>query len=444
MSGKLNKNAGFSLMPFAFLFLFEPSYAIIDPLPDFIGYIILCAALANLGDISTRISEAINGFWKAAILSAVRMGTIFLISNLFAAAEKSVGSLIFVFIFAILELIIVVPAYKHMFEGFIWLGMMYNGEVINHKSRRSKLTDTEKAYWLTVTFVCIKIIVCALPEFTSLISNGTYEFILLLRVFAIILTAPLALSWLITMIRYCSRVKRDNHFIDRISTTYLQKANSAPQIYIVRTLSIGVGVIMTAITLSIDIYADNVNALPDALFFVILPISAILMRKYSARWKSLTAVSVIGIAVSVISHYMNRDFFEKYSISAIRRDQEAYYAYYRVLGVTVFQSALMIAAVVIIGLMLRNIYLSHGDVENDTSKSQFKLNALLDIFIIMGSLAALASVYRLWAQPFFYRGWVFYYSTVIAAAINVAFILYSWGFTGKISESIKHKYRLYL
>jgi hypothetical protein len=201
---------------------------------------------------------------------------------------------------------------------------------------------------------------------------------------------------------------------------------------------------MTAITLSIDIYADNVNALPDALFFVILPISAILMRKYSSHWKSLTAVSVFGIAVSVISQHINTDFFEKYSIAAIRRDEEAYYAYYRMLGVTVFQSAFMIAAVVIIGLMLRNIYLSHGDVENDTSKSQFKLNAPLIIFIIMGSLAALASVYRLWAQPFFYRGWVFYYSTVIAAAINVAFILYSWGFTGKISESIKHKYRLYL
>ena len=57
MNKKLKRNIGFTLMPFAFLFLFEPAYALIDPLPDFIGYLILCTALSNLSFINHRIAE---------------------------------------------------------------------------------------------------------------------------------------------------------------------------------------------------------------------------------------------------------------------------------------------------------------------------------------------------------------------------------------------------
>lgn len=69
MYGKMRKNIGFSLIPFAFLFLFEPHYALIDLLPDFIGYFIICLAIINLADINLRIREAFWGFRKAIAIS---------------------------------------------------------------------------------------------------------------------------------------------------------------------------------------------------------------------------------------------------------------------------------------------------------------------------------------------------------------------------------------
>jgi hypothetical protein len=444
MSEKLKKNAGFSLIPFAFLFLFDPSWSIIDPLPDFIGYVILCFALSNLGYISTRISEAITGFWKATVLSVARVGAIILISKIFGDSEQSVGSLVFVFIFAILELMIVIPAYKNLFEGLIWLGMMYEGEAISRQRKRGKLNATEKIYWLTTTFVIIKTIICSLPEFTSLISNSAYEFVVILRILAILIVAPVAIWWLIAIIRYCVSIKKDVKFIENVSNTYQERFKTTPQIFTVQNLCVGIGAIMLALVLSIDVYSDNINILHDALFFAALIVVAILIRKYSPRWKALAVTSSVGVIFSTASHYLNASFFENHSIGAIRRDEDAYYAYYRVLGVSAATAIVAVAAIILTGLILRDIYLSHGDIEKRTVRGRFNPDIPLVLFMTIGSLSSLSGVYRLWSLPFFYRGWIFYYSTVITAAINIAFVIYAWCFTGKIRESIKHKYRLYL
>ena len=79
MNGKLKKNIGFSLMPLAFLFLFEPRYTLVDPLPDFIGYILLCAAIINLADINPRVYEAFLGFRKAILVSMLKYVALYML-----------------------------------------------------------------------------------------------------------------------------------------------------------------------------------------------------------------------------------------------------------------------------------------------------------------------------------------------------------------------------
>jgi hypothetical protein len=208
MYGRLRKNIGFSLIIFAFFFLFEPSYALIDPLPDFIGYSILCLALVNLADINERIRDSLKGFGKAAVLSLLRFVSLFITAKLFGEDENTIGQLIFVFVFAFFEIFVAIPAYKSLFEGLTSLATFHDGEAVFRKKREKGRSSTEKIYSLTSAFIAVKNVVCSLPEFTSLQTNSSYEFVHLLRIFAIVAVLPISIAWLISVVRYFISVKK--------------------------------------------------------------------------------------------------------------------------------------------------------------------------------------------------------------------------------------------
>ena len=65
MNGRLIRNIGFTLLPFAFLFLFEPGISIKDPIPDCIGYVIFCLAIRNLADIEIKNKETALNLLKS-------------------------------------------------------------------------------------------------------------------------------------------------------------------------------------------------------------------------------------------------------------------------------------------------------------------------------------------------------------------------------------------
>ena len=67
------KYISFGLICVAFIFLCNPNIAVIDLLPDFIGYIILSFALVNLADINETVSEALKGFRRMIFIDAGKM-----------------------------------------------------------------------------------------------------------------------------------------------------------------------------------------------------------------------------------------------------------------------------------------------------------------------------------------------------------------------------------
>ena len=144
MNLKLKKNIGLSLIPFAFLFLFEPNYTLIDPLPDFIGYIILIAALTNLSDVNYHIHDARGGFKKGIAISIFRFLSIYVLKNIFATDEQSIGILLFSFVLSFFELVVIIPAYKNLFDGLLSLGMMHDGTFVYYRSVRKKLRINKK------------------------------------------------------------------------------------------------------------------------------------------------------------------------------------------------------------------------------------------------------------------------------------------------------------
>ena len=467
MNGKLKKNIGFSLLPFAFLFLFEPGYTLIDPLPDFIGYAILCAAIINLADISPRIHEAYEGFRRGILINVLRFVSVYLLDRYFADISRSLGLLIFCFVFSLFELIVIIPAYRNLFEGLLHLGMMHDGNAIYTKRVKIlRITDTdgivkeirkesgsnitEKLYLFTVIFLFLRHVAMTLPEFTTLITNAQYEFISILRIFGIIVILPIGISWLVNVLTYCHKIKKDAPFIERLSEIYLEKVKENPKFYTVRSITSGIYVLIVALAVSTDFYSKYVNVLPDYIFYGLTIVAAILLRKYSNKWIVLSGSSILGIVASFFSHNSSIFFHSEFYPNAIRKNLDAYNAYYRMLGFHIAEAVILFVTVLLAILLLWDVYKAHSDLSSATSQKEFKegarrykLGAVATM--ICAALSSAGSVYYVLAQPFYNTDyWYFYYSAVISVAISLIFAFTASYFAGFVNNSVKYNYRLYI
>ena len=468
MNGKLNKNIGFSLLPFAFIFLFEPGYTLVDVLPDFIGYTILCLALMNLSDINPRIQESCEGFRRALLINALRFISVYLLDRYFADVSKSLGLLIFCMIFSFFELIVLLPAYRNLFEGLLHIGMMHDSNAIYFKKVRktkrfvketnshqvtikeSNRNITEKLYFFTIFFLLIRHTAMALPEFTTLINNSDYEFIKILRLFGALIAAPTGIVWLVRILTYFTKIRKEKDFISRLSEIYLKHVGENPQLYTARIITFGLYTALVGITFSLDFYSDSINIIPDYLFYGLILISAFVLKKHSKKWIGLSVLSISGIIVSVIQHSLTTSFYSLYYPNAIRKNLQAYYAYYKMLAFHIVEAVVFVITVAMIVLVLWDVFKKHTDIANTTSTKEFKEIAfkykLSGILVIFCSLISSGGcVYYVIAQPFYYtNNWYFYYSAIISVFASIVFAFGASYFLGYVINSVKYKYRLYL
>ena len=108
------------------IFLFNPFINIIDILPDFIGYLFILRALAELSDLERNIRNARMRFKSAMWVSVVKCALVF-----GSMIYDSTWYLILTFSFGILESMYLIPAFIDLFYGISYL----EGRYTNHKSR---------------------------------------------------------------------------------------------------------------------------------------------------------------------------------------------------------------------------------------------------------------------------------------------------------------------
>ena len=472
---KMKKHLGFTLLPFAFLFLFEPNLSLNDYLPDFIGYIILCSALINLADVNHRIADAVSGFKRGILISGLRYVAIYMLENVFGIDqlysdnETSVGTLLFAFVFAILELIILLPAYKNLFEGLLSLGMMHDGSYVYKKRirrrivtekesgkrimyvREGKRNVSEKMYSLTFVFLFFRCAAYVLPEFTSLTDNSSYEFITLLRWLSFIIVLPICLSWLVSALVYFINVRRDKTFISSLSIYYASEISRNPNVITTRVISGGLCVIIAAFVSSMDFYTDHINILPNTIFYVLLVIGALLLAGYTKMWIPVLVSSTVGALVSAYTGSISKALYsnEAFSPALVKKDIEAYLSFYKVVSFTILEVIFILIAVIFAILLLWDIYKKHSNLAPALENGEFRevrehkwifwRGAIATLFA--ATLSSAANIYYLFVQPFENVGeWYFYYAPIIAIVASVVFALAAVYFTVFIINSVKFRY----
>ena len=151
---KINK-LGFGYIIASLFFLFNPNISIVDILPDFIGFFLLSAGLVKLADIMPRFAEVREGFVKLGWISLAKFLSIFLISIL-PANEVATFGLLLTFSFAVVDLILLIPAWNGFFEGMIYLATRKDGQAVFYRKNKWSKSVTEKLKGFTMIFFIVK------------------------------------------------------------------------------------------------------------------------------------------------------------------------------------------------------------------------------------------------------------------------------------------------
>ena len=450
MKAKFKKYAGIGMLIWGFMFLFNPEIAVIDILPDFIGYALICAGLTNLSDIYYQFADAKKAFSKGILISAAKLVSFFVLVGLFSYSERPVGMLLFTFVFAVLELIYIIPAYRYLFEGFLYASQRLDSDSVLKYAYNDRKTEkilkkcrkkgtnpqnlTVRAYKRAAVFVIIKNTLAVAPELTSLINNNQYTYIGLLRFFSVIICLVFGMFFLINTVRYFVALKKDKIFINQLEEKYNLEVLPKAHIFTQRKVSAMLTCSMTLAFLSINLYSDEINLIPQFLFFALAIFLFSSLKEYGKLKVRGTLLAVIGFAVSAVEWILSVIFYKNHYIGEVSKFPHAYKEYYTVAVFSVLQSLLFVATVAILLFVIYNIAKTHTGkpeyengipVRNKVHKFElFTYKKACVIAAVMAFISKLCYLFNIFASPFSINFWMIEMSPLIDTISSIIFALY--------------------
>lgn len=330
------KKINFKPIALSLIFLFNPNISIIDPLPDFIGYILLSLALVRLADMNDTLGDALALFKRLVFVDAAKVLAIFWTFGISVTTERNTSLLLWSFVFALVEIIFVTQAFSKLFSGISSLATICESSVVQRGGRRSY---TDKIKRFTIIFISVKAILSVLPEFSVLSNSGynenygvmnIYRFIGVMRMLAFLPVFILGVVWLVRAIAYFIRVNNDTAFVRGLGDVYAVRVLTKESIFIKRNVRICFTLAIAALALNLDFRIDSVNMLPDVLAAVcIIAFFAVAAKRINFPHVAFIAVSIVYAIVSAAAWWLEYSFFKEYYYEAIYRSDEALFAYIR-------------------------------------------------------------------------------------------------------------------
>ena len=364
------KNVSWGMFAVAFLFLFNPTLAIIDPLPDFIGYIIISIALSKISMISESLYDAKRAFERLVIIDVGKLAAVLWVFGIDAGGgERNTSLLLWSFVFGVLEVLFAIPAYVRLFDGFTSLGNFYPNIAIHGKmeSRRVSYTDSVKGF--SVFFVIFKAILTCLPEMTVLTTSSyddssrfvdMYRYIGVIRGFCIISILFVGIAWLASVIKYFVRISKDKVFVDAVNAEYSHKELTKTGAFVIKDIKIATFFMVLASVFSIDFDLDGINVLPDILVVVLLGLSLFYFSK-TAKIKKAPCILVFAFfaLVTVFEDYIRYYFDNNFYYNAISKNGEAFGTYLATVIAVAIEGVMLVVLFAVMAKAIRAVVVEH-------------------------------------------------------------------------------------
>lgn len=445
----------FTPIAIACLFLFNAFINIVDIVPDFIGYIIIGAALLKLATMSADVEAAAKCFRYMIVVDLSKYAALMWIFGVTVGREQNNAILLVTFIYAVIEVILLSSAFNKLFSGLIFLGYVHENTAVLGSKKENGNSYTEKIKRSTVIFVVLRAFFSVIPEFAVLTqteyTEGSfvmylYEYIGTMRGLAFFFATIIGIVWIVKIFRYFNRINKDESFCNALVEKYNTEIVPKESVFVFRQMSLATVMLVFATVFLIDLRFNGVSIIPDALSAIFFVAGIISLRKL-AKFNHILMFILSGIfaAVNLLRYYVEYKFFDEYYYGAVFRAPEVYNAYVNMCIVSLATVIAQLALAVCIYLCLQKViegYTGYVVVENaekniERIKALHKELKIKALIIIAGAVAAAAG------EIFFIFGAVSYgFADEIALIGNLIFIATLIKSFLDVKEEIEAKYML--
>lgn len=470
------KNFPKALLTLAVLMLFNPNVNILDPLPDFIGHLIIAGSLRHAARRVPFFEEARLGFLKLALISAAKYPA-FLLMVMIRGGNTLDNDVItlFSFSFAVVEVIFTVKAVNDLFAGISYLGARTGAESIIGKN-----PTADKLKSFTLFFSVLKCALYALPEFlllTTTVDAGSPTTMMPeARFYPVVLLGSqligyaVGLAWAAFFIRYLKGVSDSGEFYPAVMkfTDEKKEVEIERKIKLDRVLSalklLPWGALLT-FEFTLDKF-NNTNILPAFIsgFLILAAIKRLSTFKTSVLDLCLLFSGLVYSLFSLAVWFVSIHYHDNYSHAeiALYKEADAMFNVYALLSIA--ETLLFTVFIVFAFLVIKRFIRTHtgktpkgvsdplSDTESDGEYSRHdkryhrSLTVRAGIFAAFGVISALARLLYVFTD----NERTFNSGTLIPnvapwlgaaiAGISVVWFVYSLYFTGMLADDFKIKY----
>ena len=199
------------------------------------------------------------------------------------------------------------------------------------------MNAVERYTAFSVVYFVLREVLAVLPEISVLSSEqggvemdsalGYYHFVGLFRVIAGVISLAVGVVWLVMTVRLIRKLKSDTPFFARLTVKYRTEVLTRHDLFAMRAVRSSLLFLIVAAVLSIDLYLDGVNVLPDTLSALFLLLSVLALRAYGGSGKNIPAIlSAVGYGlVAGVSWVLQvKDYFRWDETADIHRRGDVY------------------------------------------------------------------------------------------------------------------------
>ena len=280
------------------VFLFVPTYNLINVPPDFIGVILVLYGTSKLADLN---SHAAAGYAKLKSAAWVTLGKL-VCTALFGVFDSTMRVTL-ALSFGVLECVFLVPALIELFEG---IAALATGSVPIKENVSSGIKP------LTAAFIILRAASAVIPDAAAMLyetsggvvtSNAITPEMLrtVLLVFPLVITTAVGIFWLKYVFGLINPVRRDKEFVAALEKRYADEILSDNEKMTARRVG-RFCMLMSAATIPlITLQIDGIYFMPEFAFGIVMLVANLITEKY-AKNKKLTALLIAFTAVGAAEY----------------------------------------------------------------------------------------------------------------------------------------------
>ena len=405
---KKTKMMSFSLIFAGLCFFFNPYFAAVDILPDFMGALLVAAGIFPYTRLYAPMREASRAFLILALADFVKTAMLVFVFGSSTMGEQEILILIVAFLSATVGTVFAVQAFRALFDGLYTMAARENCAALYANGEKGEPSPTERTARFAMTFLVLREAISLLPEFAALLNSTyvdsdfirLYDYIGTMRLLVLIPVLVLGIIYLVKISRYFRLAMKCHDLREALALRYASFMDAHPGIRIKARHALAFSLVGIGALFLTDFYLDTHNIIPDTLAACLMLAGVCLLRlPRKALLPVASAIAGYGI-VATLSTRLSYRFSIAHVGADITRSEAVAKEYLVMWLVSLLEMLVFFAMLALVLLALRKTLITWGGYKPERMDDFETRNAKLvrDEFdwqfikcYLLGFLSALAS-----------------------------------------------------